>query len=210
MTVHLHDSRKISEVLTDLARNIQSERVKLADLVSVLGDRAFAVTMFILALPNAVGLGTIPFLSTVIGIPQVFVALQMMIGKERPWLPHWLLERSIARSDFQRVVEKAMPYLAKCERVLRPRWPVMSSDFAERVLGGVFVILSVIVSAPIPFGNQPPAVGVALISLGLIERDGLFVCLGLVASVIAIAIALVVIGAGTAAIWLLFTQIFGG
>lgn len=209
MTAHPHDTRKISDLLTELGRNGTGDRVKLGDLVSVLGDRAFSISMLILALPNAVGLGAIPGLSTVFGLPQIFLALQMAVGLERPWLPQWLLGRTIARKDLDTMITKSMPYLLRIEKVLRPRWEVMSSYVAERCLGAVFVALASVVSLPIPFGNQPPAIGIALISLGLVERDGLFIVFGLIASVIAVAIAAAVVLAGTAAVWLLITHLFG-
>src|SRR5262249_26879385 len=148
---------------------------------------------------NAVGLGAIPGLSTIFGLPQIVLALQMMVGMERPWLPRWLMEKSIARKDFDTMIAKSMPHLTRIERVLRPRWAPMSSYIAERLLGPVFGARAVIVSLPIPLGNQPPAVAMALISLGLTERDGVFITLGLVAAVLACAIALAVVLAGTAA-----------
>lgn len=209
MTAHSHDTRKISDLLTELSRNGTGDRVKLGDLLSVLGDRAFSISMLILALPNAVGLGAIPGLSTVFGLPQIFLALQMAVGLERPWLPQWLLDRTIARKDLDTMIAKSMPYLLRIEKVLRPRWEVMSSYLAERLLGAVFVVLASVVSLPIPFGNQPPAIAIALISLGLVERDGRFIVFGLVASVIAVAIAAAVVLAGTAAVWLLITHLFG-
>jgi hypothetical protein len=209
MTAHPQDFRKISDLLIELGRNGAGDRVRLGDLLSVLGDRAFSISMLILALPNAVGLGAIPGLSTVFGLPQIFLALQMTVGMERPWLPHWLLERTIARKDLDTMIAKSMPYLLRIEKVLRPRWEMMSSYVAERCLGAVFVVLASVVSLPIPFGNQPPAIGIALISLGLVERDGRFIVFGLVASVIAVAIAAAVVLAGTAAVWLLITHLFG-
>ena len=209
MTAHPHDSRKISDLLIELGRNGTGERIKLGDLISVLGDRAFGISMLMLALPNAVGLGAIPGLSTVFGLPQIVLALQMTVGLERPWLPQWLLDRTIARKDFDTMLAKSMPYLLRMEKVLRPRWEVMSSYLAERLLGAVFVVLASIVSLPIPLGNQPPAVGIALISLGLVERDGVFITFGLIVSVIAVIIAAAVVLAGTAAVWLLITHFFG-
>jgi hypothetical protein len=202
--------RKVSEILGDLARQNTGERVRLADLVNALGDRAFGVLILIFALPNAVGLGTIPGLSTIFGVPQLFVAAQMAIGMHSPWLPRWLLEKSIARSDFALMVEKSMPYLLKAERVLRERWPAMSSAVAERFLGVVFFAMAAIVSLPIPFGNQPPAVAMAFISLGLIERDGLYIVIGLGVAVLAVAIAGTVVLGGAAAIYLLIQHMFAG
>jgi hypothetical protein len=193
MTVHAANQRKVSQIIADLSRE-PKDRVMLADLLAVLDERAFGVLMLILSLPNAVGLGTIPGLSTVFGVPQIFVSMQMIFGMQRPWLPRFVLERSIAMKDFRTMAEKAEPVLVKIERLLRPRLDIVSSKMIERVLGLVLLLLSITVTLPIPFANQPPAIGQALIALGLIERDGVFVIIGVIASAIAIGIAFIVGG----------------
>jgi hypothetical protein len=207
---HAVDSRKVSEILAGLAGQGDGARIKLGDIVAALGERAFGVLMLVLALPNAIGLGAIPGVSTVFGAPQIVLALQMMVGRERPWLPAQLLERSIARADFERVVRKATPHLQSLERYLRPRWAWMSSYLAERLLGVVFLVLATIVSLPIVFGNQPPAIAMAVIALGVIERDGAFAVAGLVVAAIALVVAAAVVAGGVAAIYLVFSYLFGG
>jgi hypothetical protein len=208
MTEHAGNNRKVSQIIGELARSSKAH-VKLADLVAVLDERAFGVLMLILSLPNAVGLGTIPGLSTVFGIPQIFVSLQMILGAPRPWLPNFVLERSIAMKDFRTMVEKAEPHLLRFERLLRPRLAIMSSTLVERLLGLVLLLLSILVALPIPFANQPPAVAQGLISLGLIERDGVVVLIGLLVAAIATAIAVAVGGGILAGIYLAAKAIIG-
>jgi len=202
-------TRKISEILAELAAGA-GERVRLRDLVNALGDRAFGLLILVFALPNAVGLGTIPGLSTVFGVPQMFIAAQMALGWHKPWLPDWILDKSLDRGDFLKIVDKSAPYLQRAETLLRPRWAFMSSYLAERVLGIVFLLMATIVAMPIPGGNWPPAVAMAFISIGLVERDGLYIIVGLVVAVIAVCIAGAVIGAFAAGIYLAFTHLFGG
>jgi hypothetical protein len=204
------NTRKISAILADLATSGTGERITLGEMVETFGDRAFGIVMLTFSLPNAVGLGVIPGLSAVFGLPQIFVAAQMASGLHKLWLPGWALDRSIARSDFATMIEKAMPYLLRAERVLRPRLPTLTSYAAERVLGLVLVGLAIIVSLPIPFGNQPPGIAMAIIALALMERDGVWVIIGLFTALIAATIAAIVVGAGAAAIYLLFQQLFGG
>jgi hypothetical protein len=164
--------------------------------------------ILVFALPNAVGLGAIPGVSAVFGLPQFFVALQMAVGRERLWLPAWLLDRSLAAADFSKMVAKSMPHLERAERVLRPRFPALSSPTAERIWGFVFAILSGIVSLPIPLGNQPPAVAMAIMSMGLIQRDGLFVAIGLLVGLMSIVIAGVVVVGGAALLYVIFDHVF--
>lgn len=208
----MHESprnhRQVSKIIADLASE-PKDRVALGDLLSVLGERAFGVLMLILSLPNAAGLGTIPGLSTVFGVPQILVALQMVLGAERPWLPRFIRAKSIAMSDFRTMVIKSTPYLVKFERLLRPRLEVMTVGLAERALGFVLLVLAILVSLPIPFANQPPAVAQALIALAIIERDGVFALIGLVVSAVAVAIA-VAVGSGIiAGLYFAVTHLFG-
>lgn len=201
--------RRVSDVLAEMAGTATGDRVHVRDLVDALGERAFGLMILLFALPNAVGLGTIPGLSTVFGLPQIFVAAQMAVGRGRLWLPAWLLGRSIARADFITIVERSQPHLVRVERLLRPRWTILSAEIAERLLGLVFLLLATIVSLPIPFGNQPPAVAMAFIAIGLVHRDGLYVAIGLAAAVFAVAIAAAVVFGGVAAVLLILRHTVG-
>jgi hypothetical protein len=203
------NTRKISAILAELAASAAGERVALRDMVEAFGDRAFGIVLLTFSLPNAVGLGVIPGLSAVFGVPQIFVAAQMASGLHKLWLPLWLFERSVARADFRTMIDRSMPYLLRAERVLKPRLPLLTSYAAERLLGLVFVVLAVIVSLPIPFGNQPPGIAMAILALAWIERDGVWVIVGLVVAAIAVAIAAAVAAAGAAAIYLLVTEVLG-
>jgi hypothetical protein len=203
------NGRKTSEILDHLARNAQG-RVALGDLVSSLGERAFGLLMLIFALPNAIGLGTIPGLSTVFGLPQVIFALQMIAGFEKPWLPRFLLDKSLSAEEFRGIVAKSHGHLDRAERMLKPRLTALTSPIAERILGVVFLVLAAIVALPIPLGNWPPAIAMSVIALGLVEHDGVVVLIGLVIAVLAVVVAMSVVGAGAAAIWLTLRWILSG
>ena len=195
-----NDTRRVSEILAAM-RARANERVKLADIVAELGERAFGVAMLLFSLPNAVGIGVIPGISTLFGVPQIILALQMLAGFERPWLPVWLLEKSIARADFERMIDRSMPVLVRVERYLKPRAAALTGPLVERLMGLVFLVLAAVVSLPIPLGNQPPAVAIAVVALGLTARDGVFVAAGCVMGVAAVAIASLVVLGGAAVIW---------
>ena len=69
------------------------------------------------------------------------------------------------------------PVFRKLERVSHPRWEVLAKR--ERLLGVACLILSVILALPIPFGNLLPALCLAALAFGMIQRDGVVVALGL-------------------------------
>jgi hypothetical protein len=177
---------RTSSILLDFARRFPGERVRLQDLSQLLGNRSFGFLLFIFALPNTLPMIGIPGVSTLTGLPLVLIALQMMVGLPRPWLPKWLLSRSLHINDFRRLIEKTAPWLQKIEYLMRPRWLALTTLQGERFLGAFCLILGIVLSLPLPFGNLLPAIAVALIALGLIEKDGVVISAGMVFGVISL------------------------
>jgi hypothetical protein len=73
------------------------------------------------------------------------------------------------------------------------------------VIGTVALVLAIAVTLPIPLGNWLPAFAIFLLSLALSERDGLCLIAGLVVSVIAFLVIVLVAGAAHA----MYGMIFG-
>lgn len=197
---HAHPTH-VSVVLAELASQPGRERVTMGDLLDSLQGRAFGVLMILFAVPNIVGVGAVPGVSTLFGAPQMVFALQMIAGAGRPWLPKRLLGASMAQADLQRMVERFRPRLERLERLLRPRLVWLTSPFAERLLGVAFLALATVVALPIPLANNLPSVAMAVIALGIIAFDGLFVLAGLVLGAVSLVVAVLVVGGGIYAVW---------
>jgi hypothetical protein len=167
--------QRVSDLLQLLSRTWPHERVSLGDVIRLLGDRGYGVLMFVLALPGAV-----PGLSSIAAIPLALVAVQLAIGLPRPWLPRFLAARSLSRTDFARMVERVEPYLMRIERLLRPRFAPLTGPIGERLMGVMCLALALLLTVPILF-NLPLIVPIALMSLALLERDGVLAGIGLAA-----------------------------
>lgn len=182
---------RASELLEEFLAHEHGERIALGDLVRILGDRAFGALVLLLAIPNVL---PVPGLSTVTGLPIVFVAAQMAAGRRQPWLPRRLAAASMEREGFLHVLRRAHPHMEWIERrLLRERLPALTSPAAERLIGAAMMLLAGVLALPIVFGNQPPAFALALLALGLIEKDGVFIVAGLLAGVAAVAIVAAVV-----------------
>jgi hypothetical protein len=169
---------RTSHVLAALAAG-SGERLTVAEIIGVLRDRAFALLVVLLGLPNCLPMP--PPIPLVCGLLLALVAVQIIFGRATPWLPRALLRRSIARADVERAVARAIPILRRLERFSRPRMPIFESGVAFRAMGVLILLLSIgIVFALPPFlGQIPLGVAVCLVGLGLVERDGLVVLGGL-------------------------------
>ena len=172
--------QRVSELLEQLACTWPGERISLGDMTRMLGDRGYGVLMLVLALP-----GALPGISSIAAVPLALIALQLAIGLSRPWLPRFLAERSLARADFSRMIERALPHLARIERLLRPRLTVVAGPIGERVMGLVCLTLALLLTVPILF-NLPLVVPIALMALAILERDGIVGTIGLLAGCLAL------------------------
>jgi hypothetical protein len=186
--------RRFSEVLRDLAA-ADRERIAIADILAAFGDRAFGALMLVFAAPNA--LPTPPGTSSVLGAPLLFITFQLMIGRSVLWLPRLITNRSVARADFARLVDRMAPWLEKAERLLRPRLTLLIGPVADRFIGAACLLLAVILFLPIPLGNMVPALAIAAFAIGLIERDGVAVSVGWAATAAAAGILVAI----SAALW---------
>jgi hypothetical protein len=173
----LYSGARTSDVLTVLASQ-EGDRLTVGDIVAVLRDRAFALLVVLLGLPNCLPMP--PPIPLICGLLLMLVAAQIAAGMSAPWLPRMLLGRSIARSDVERAVKRAVPLLRRLERWSRPRMSVFESALGMRGMGLILLTLAMalIVAAPV-VGQIPLGLAVCLVGLGLVERDGVVVLVGL-------------------------------
>lgn len=168
----MSDPIPLSQQLLGLVQAGNSERVSLGDLVAGIKTDARAMLLILFAVPNL--LPGLPGTSAITGLPLVVLMFQMMLGR-KVWLPGFIANRALLRANLLALLNRAAPHLARIERVLHPRLPHLSAEPAQRIIGGIGVVLSVLVMLPIPLGNFLPALAIFIAALGLLGRDGVFI-----------------------------------
>lgn len=190
-TVEAPRQRRLSQVFDDLAVEA-SGPVSVARIRDALGDRSFAALLVFFSAINLLPLP--PGTTLVLGLPLVLVSAQMVAGKKSAWLPRFVLEKSLTPEQFRRLSASLTPRLKRMERFVQPRyWPFYPSH-DERVIGLLALIMGIVVTLPIPFGNWFPALSTTLLGLALSERDGLFLGIATGIGVLALCLAAFVIG----------------
>jgi len=195
-------------MLADIANDPARERLAIADLRDAMGDRAFGALLFVFAAPNTLPVNA-PGVSVVLGIPLLFLSLQLMLGFARPWLPRAVVASTVTRQRFARVMNVVVPWIRRAERLSQPRWPSLASGLAERLIGLVCAILSIVLILPVPFGNMGPGIAICLLAFALLEQDGKATVAGLATTLLALALAWGVILAILKAVSLLLRHWLG-
>ncbi len=150
----------------------------LGDLVNELDERAFGFMLLLLALPCC--LPFIYLLPQIVALPMLALAAQLGLGREAPWLPGPMAARRFEVSSFLSVVKRTGKYARFLEAFARPRFLFLSGHVGARVVGAVLMIPCASILVPLPGTNTVPGIGVAITALGLVERDGVLIVLGLV------------------------------
>jgi hypothetical protein len=151
--------------------------VTLADILNLTEERIFGFLMAILALPSALPLPA-PGYSTPFGIALFVLAVQLVMGRDRPWLPAKILNGSMKLETVQKFVKMGTPWIQKIENVTKPRLAYICTSPPGRVMLGIaMALMATSMMIPIPGTNTLPAMGIFVISFGLLEEDGL-ICIG--------------------------------
>lgn len=190
----------INRRLIAAARDLRAEGVTVGAAFDRLGAEGLGLALLLLTLPTLLPIpGPI---GMTFGTLIALVAVQMIVGGERVWLPDALRRRPVPAAILRKAIAAALPWFARAERSLRERrLPRLVGRRAQALLGLPILCLGLALVLPIPFGNVAPAVAVIVLALGLMARDGLavLVALGLAALAIAWTGFLVVAGAELAA-----------
>ncbi len=194
-----------SEVLEDAVNRQTADKVSLGELMNALHERGFGLLMLIVVLPNCVPIPIPPGGSTLFSIPLLFLAVQMLAGMESPWLPRWLSERKIERSTLAKAVSKASPKLKKIEKLLKPRLSFAKTAFGEKLVGFFWLIFAISIAVPLPMTNFLPGIGILVMSLGLLSKDGFFIIGGIFVGLFGVTLTVGVLWAGKAAVLGLFS-----
>ncbi len=148
--------------------------ITLGELREALGDRGFGLSMLLLSLPSALPVPA-PGYSTPFGIALVGLAVQMMMGRETPWLPAKVEEFELSAGAAAKMLGAAIGFLSRIEHLVKPRGRWVQTRWGLFVPGLLVVLMGSLMILPIPGTNTAPAGTIFLIGVGMLEEDGLLI-----------------------------------
>lgn len=194
---------KIEHIL-QAAETDDAGNISLGALSDEMEERAFALLLLILALPCC--LPFVYLLPQIVALPMAFLAWQMAQGRRSPWLPETLRKRKLPVRGLLDVTARVKRYAGWLEKLAHPRLAGLTGAGGMRILGWLLIVPTLSILVPLPLTNTIPGIGVAIASAGLIERDGVFVLLGLL---IGLGWVLVLLIGGPALLYFLIDWVRG-
>lgn len=175
-----------SHLFKDIMKILGGGAITMGDLVEKLGDRSFTLVILLLSLPNALPLPGIPGVSTVTGLPILFMATQILLGRKKIWLPKSWMQKRFSCERMARIVAKALPMILWFEKFLHPRLMVLTESVGQRVLALLMIIMAFILILPVLGGNFFPGFAIFLLALALLEEDGVLALFGILFSLVSL------------------------
>jgi hypothetical protein len=188
---------KVSE---ELDRWLSGDGPKTLDsLIALFGEKSFALLFVLLlgvpALPLPTGGATHVFEAI-----AVLLAVQLIAGAKRIWLPRRWRAIELAGPRQKRFLAGLMKMIRRLERISKPRLRFLFNHRLSNVVFGLLVVggsLAAFLAPPFTGLDTLPSLGVVLLSLGVLLEDILVV---IVAVLVALSGVVLEIVLGSAAV----------
>lgn len=147
-------------------------RLTLGECVSLLHGAGILLPLLFFSLLGLLPLAGIPGFSLLIGIPVMILAFELLTGREMLWLPDRLAQKPFAAHKLARSLKRLLPWLHRLDGILKPRLLMLSQWPFRNALALPFIALALLLILPLPLTNPLLSLGLVLLSLGLLYRDG--------------------------------------
>lgn len=171
--------RNLRTLLQSLCNETKGDTVSVADLLNAVGRRSYGPVILLLGFIAISPLTIIPGANVLVALITLIFAVQMVFGRNYPWIPRKALEFSFPRRHLIAGVAAADKYVAQVDRFLKPRLTFLTNPpFVQIVaLACVGAALVTLPLSFIPFGPVIPSLAVLLFGLAITARDGFILVL---------------------------------
>lgn len=172
----------LTQLLESLEKIERSKpQVSVEDVLTAAGRRSFGPMLLVAGLITLAPLiGDIPGMPTLMAVIVLLTAGQLLAGRDRFWLPQWLLRRHMARKTFDKGLQHMKKPARWIDRWLRVRLPWLTGYWGSRLtaLTALIIALAMPPMEFIPFTANGAGLALTLLGLGLVARDGVVLLLG--------------------------------
>ena len=178
-------TKRTSEVLQEIVDSSPANhKISVQDFITKLSDRAFGLAIIIFALINAF----VPGVSIIFSIPIFTIAIQIILGHHKIWVPKWIAKQEFSESIVDKALRRIIPTLRLIEKFFKPRMLFLVSGKGEKFLAILMIMLDFLVLLPIPGLNLVPSLCVCFIAISIMESDGLLALITSTMSILTLVI----------------------
>ena len=170
----------LMRLLDQIEHETSDGQVSVRDVLHVLGPRAFTPMLLVPCLALVSPMSAIPGVPSLLSLLVGLVAVQMLFGQDRIWLPRLLLDRAIRADRLARGIRFLRRPVAVVDPWINERFTWLADKPGNLPVLVIFCVVSFLMPLIefVPFLTSTLAAGMTLFAVGLFARDGLFVLAG--------------------------------
>lgn len=173
-------------------------------LIELIGIHSHALALLVFSLLNL--LPAPPGYNFVVSLVILAFAILMLLHKPI-YLWRWFGERKLPLKPPLKLMDILARIAEGLGKISSPRLLVLSSRPVLPVLGLFNVLMAVVMLPPIPFCNMLPSMAVAMISAGILNRDGWLILGGILVGVLGVIAVIIAIWAIIVVFWAIDTVV---
>jgi hypothetical protein len=170
----------LKETFFYVQRALPDKGVTLSMVLELLGKESFLILSAFLTLPFLVPV-SIPGVSTIFGAMILLIGISLVLDRP-PWLPVRFMMHVFPTDKLRTCLSQGLIWIQRLEKISHRRIPILCHGHLMSRVNGLIVVLSALfLMAPlafIPFSNTFPALAILLLSIGILQHDGIFILLG--------------------------------
>lgn len=177
-----YSETSLEDIVEGVVAVAQKDDVSVSDITSVANKGQFASLLLLPALALVTPLSGIPLFSTVMGLIITVISAQMLFVNSEVWLPRRIRALEVKGAVVRRAFEKIKPATRWLNGAVRPRLTFLLSGPAAVIPPILCMISGLILPVLefVPFTASIVGVGVSLIAVAQLSRDGLLLLIGYV------------------------------
>lgn len=167
-------SRHFQKIETHISKR---SSINMRHIFSMMEDDSLLIVIAIVSVLNIV-LAPLPVNSFILGIPLMILSIAYifkidLLSKKYKWM-----RRPFKCAKMRKYLPHSKPIFAKIDKHVSPRFHFFVKPKFRIFAGLTLFFLALVIFLPIPFANIPGSIGMLLITVGLLQKDGLFVVMG--------------------------------
>lgn len=170
----------LTDILERIHKKSGKKELSIKDVLDALHNKGFGPLLLAPVLLILLPTGVLPGVPTLAATLIFLTAGQILVGRERPWLPQKIETRSFPKAKFDKGYKKVLPYTRKFDKLLKPRLQVFVTPVFIKIIAVLFILMAMMMPPFefIPMGSDVLAIIMFFFAMGISTNDGLLVLIG--------------------------------
>lgn len=193
------EAESLGEKIELIISKMPPNEVTLVEIMDIVGADSLMLLTIFLSLVFLVPV-SIPGVSTVFGTGILLIGVTRLFSRKL-WLPKAIANRKLSSEKLREGFRRALVWFHRLEKVSRShRLPKLASGRLVTTLNNLsFILAALLLMMPfgfVPFSNTLPAVALIFLSVGMMQKDGGSILLGILSNIATIIYFAVLIAGG--------------